>query len=89
MSLLDFHSHDRARNAYGFLLSETKNREKRKSYLKNTIKHMGLIDRVEPIDTAWQKSIASSYYSISQYALYEHFFAEAEQTARRALALDR
>lgn len=87
-SSLYFIDHDRARYAYGFLLSETKNREKRKSYLKNTIKHMALIDRVEPIDTAWQKSLASHYYDISRSALYGHFFAEAEQTARRALELD-
>lgn len=56
--------------------------------MQHTIKHMGLIDQVEPIDTAWQKSLASHYYSISRSALHGHFFAEAEQTARRALELD-
>ncbi len=52
------------------------------------MKHMGFIDQVEPIDTAWQKMMARSYYSISQYALDERFFAEAEQAARKAIALD-
>lgn len=49
---------------------------------------MSLIDQVEPIDSAWQKSLASHYYDISRSALHAHFFAEAEQTARRALELD-
>ncbi len=49
---------------------------------------MGLIDRVEPIDTAWQKNMATNYYSISHIALHERFFAEAEQAARKAVELD-
>ena len=87
-SSLYFRDHDMARYAYYFLAGGTKNREKKQIYLKNTIKHMALIDREVPIDTAWQKSLASTYYDISRSAFFGHFFAEAEQTARRAIALD-
>lgn len=85
---LYFIDHKRAHGAYFFLSKRTKDKERKQRYLQHTIKHMGLIDQVEPIDTAWQKSLALRYYHISRYALYEQFFAEAEQTARKAIELD-
>lgn len=85
---LDFADHERAFSAYLFLSERTKDKGKKQRYLQHAIKHMGLIDRVEPIDTAWQKNMATNYYGISQIALHEHFFAEAEQAARKAGELD-
>ena len=85
---LYFIDHERAQDAYFFVSKQTKDKEKKQRYLQHTIKHMGLIDQAEPIDTAWQKNMALSYYNISRYALYEQFFAEAERTARKAVELD-
>ncbi len=88
LSDLDFADHERAFTAYLFLSERTSDKEEKQRYLQHAIKHMALIDRVEPIDTAWQKNMATNYYGISQIALQEHFFAEAEQAARKAVALD-
>lgn len=85
---LYFADHERAFIAYLFLSERTNDKEKKQRYLQHTIKHMGLIDRVEPIDTAWQKNMATNYYAISQIALHERFFVEAEQAARKAVELD-